>query len=191
MRVVVAGLALILLSVAPGSASAGPTWRGATTAGLGVRGNQGSVLTGGFRLVIASALSISGHDVVVELDRQIGIDNLIEDASGDRARWHETVLAVRTGRRYTLVRGLSLMLTGGGAVVRATVTGLSGDKVARVNLGADGGAALVWQSRTLLVTVGGGVTAVPFRQFVQTGPFEVVLGARVEGYGSLAVGFAY
>lgn len=191
MRLVLAAAALVLLSLAPRAAAARPSVRGATTIGLGMRGNQGGVLVGGFRLVIAAGVVFNGVNVVVELDRQIGPDNLIEDASDDAAHWYEWVLAARSGRRFALVKGLSVLTTGGFALVHATVTATTGGEVDRSNLGLEVGAALMWQSASLVVIVGTGATVVPFSQHIDAGPASFDLPARIEPTANLGIGFVY
>lgn len=194
MRFVIVGAAVVLLALAPRPAAAAPSVTGGATVGLGMRGNQGGILVGGFRLMIAAGVTLEGVDLVVEIDRQIGPDNRIEDSDGDIGRWYEWVTAVRGGRRFRLVRGLSLLTTAGVSLLRTRVTGpidplVRPMEVNRSNFGVDGAVAMMWQSGSLVVVLGGGVTFVPFSQRMTAGAADFDLPRRLEPYGTLGVGF--
>lgn len=198
MRPTIASAVLILAAIAarPAPASAERTWRGVTTVGVGMRGNQGGVLTGGFRFIVATGFMTPKVRFLLELDRQMGPDNRIENADLQSARWNEWVAAVRAGRQFRLTRGLSLVTNAGVALVHASVIAPRTEmdptlEIERYNLGVDGQVTMMWRANRLLVVLTGGATVVPFAQEVEVRDARYELPTRAEPWGNLGVGFTY
>ncbi len=195
MRPAIAAAALAL-ALAPAAARAQPPEdevHGLVSVSFGTRGNQGGLLEGGFRLMVAATLLTPIGDVGLMLDRQIGADNRVVDPEGDAARWSEWVAALRLGRRQPLAKGLRAQAVVGLALVRTRVTGPVDVPAALIddglNLAGDAGVGLVWHSGVLAVTLAFGLTLVPSAQRLVVDRAAYVLPSRVEPWMSLGFGY--
>lgn len=189
----VAALALVL-AAAPARAQPDPEEvRALVATSFGMRGNQGGVLEGGFRLMIVAAVLTPVLDLGLGLDRQIGADNRVVDAEGDVARWSEWVATLRGGRRFPLTKGFRFQTLAGVALVHSRVTGPVDDptpmEANAYSLGADGALGVAWHSASLVVTLWFGATVVPFEQRLEVGAAGYDLPVRAELWTSLGIGF--
>ena len=124
MRRAIVATAVLALAAAPARAQPpADEIRGLVAVSFGMRGNQGGVLEGGFRLMMVAALLTPVVDVGLSLDRQIGFDNRAVDDEGDVARWSEWVAALRVGRRFPLTKGFRAQTMAGLAMLHTRVTG--------------------------------------------------------------------
>jgi hypothetical protein len=196
MRRAIVATAVLALAAAPAPAHAQPSddeIRGLVAVSFGMRGNQGGVLEGGFRLMMVAALLTPVVDVGLSLDRQIGFDNRAVDDEGDVARWSEWVAALRVGRRFPLTKGFRAQTMAGLAMLHTRVTGPVGVPAPLVdnalNLGADVAAGLAWYSESLVVNLSFGVTLVPSSQELVVDVARYDLPARAELWTGLGIGF--
>jgi hypothetical protein len=117
-----AALALLVPVVARAQ-PAEPHRRGRVAFRFGMRGQQGGVMRGGFRLVLNVGFNLRGVGTSAELDRQLGPDSRIADADGDQARWSEWAASVRVARPIVLAKGLRAVTTIGPALLHYAATG--------------------------------------------------------------------
>ena len=194
MRPVLAVVVALALAAALARAQpADDEVRGLVSVSFGMRGNQGGVLEGGFRLMMVAALLTPVVDVGFALDRQIGADNRVKDDEGDAARWSEWVVALRAGRRFPLTKGFRAQTMAGLALLHTRVTGPVDAPApledSALNLGADAAVGLAWYSASLVVTVSFGATVVPSSQELVVDVARYDLPARAELWTGLGIGF--
>ncbi|MBK7073380.1 MAG: hypothetical protein IPH44_13865 [Myxococcales bacterium] len=190
-----AALALLVPVVARAQ-PAEPHRRGRVAFRFGMRGQQGGVMRGGFRLVLNLGFNVRGFELSVELDRQLGPDSRIVDNEGDAARWSEWVGSVRVARPVVLAKGLRAVTTIGPALVHYTATevvdaALPASEASRSNLGVELIGALVWHSGPLVVMATAGVTAVPFGEELVVRAAAFRLPRHLEPIAGLGMGVVF
>lgn len=189
--------ALALLAPVVASAQpADPRQRGRVAFRFGMRGQQGGVMRGGFRLILNLGVNVRGFELSVELDRQLGPDSRIVDKEGDAARWSELVASVRVARPVVLAKGMRAVTTIGPALVRYTATeavdaALPASETTRSNLGVELIGALVWHSGPLVVMATVGVTAVPFGEDLAVRAATFRLPPHLEPIAGLGMGVVF
>jgi hypothetical protein len=175
---------------------ADPRRRGRAAFRFGMRGDQGGVMRGGFRLALNIGFSLRGLELNVELDRQLGPDSRITDDDGDQARWSEWVASIRVARPVVLAKGLRVVTSIGPAILHYTATGPLDDalppiEATRLNLGIDLIGALVWHSGPLVVMAAAGVTGVPFGEDLVVRDAGFSLPPHLEPSAGLGMGLVY
>lgn len=163
---------------------------------FGMRGSQGGVMRGGFRLVVNVGANVRGVEFSVELDRQLGPDSKIVDGDGDVARWSEWVASIRVARPMALTRGLRMVTAFGPALLHYTASGpvdavAASGEATRYNLGVELVTALVWHSGPLVVMAAVGATGVPVTRDLVIADAAFSLPAHIEPSAGIGLGFLY
>jgi hypothetical protein len=158
---------------------------------LGMRGDQGGVISSGYRFVAIAGVILPQFSFSLAIDHGLGDDNRIPGAS-EPARFSEWIASARLGRAFRIGPDFWIQGALGLARVNTRVTRLDSMRATeRANLGADAVATIVWRSGYIASTLVFGLTAIPNEEQVVIDGATYILPARVEPWFGLGVALLF
>ncbi len=190
------GCALVLIALtAPVMAEpASPEprrWRVLAAAMLGMRADQGGLISSGYRFVAIGGIIHPQFSLSFAIDHQLGDDNRIPGASAP-ARFSEWIASARLGRAFRFGPDFWLQGALGLARVNSRVTRIDSMRsTERGNLAMDAVATIVWRSGLIASTLVFGVTAIPAEEQIVIDGATYIVPERVEPWFGLGIALMF